>query len=133
RARAGVAPLTNNLATTYNLDILEEIRRERAVELFLENSRYNDLKRWGIAEQELNAPILGAIVEGTLYEDDPSLYDPSVYIYGEQKVENGTGSLLNATVIDPASNRDFNRKDYLRPLPTAQLNLNRSLTQNPGW
>jgi len=133
RARAGVAPLTNTLASTYNLDILEEIRRERAVELFLENSRYNDLKRWGIAEEQLNAPILGAIVEGTLYEEDPSLYDPSVYIYGEQKVENGTGSLLNATVIDPASNRDFNRKDYLRPLPTAQLNLNRSLTQNPGW
>ncbi|PIB34883.1 hypothetical protein BFP72_05455 [Reichenbachiella sp. 5M10] len=133
RERAGVADLTNALVSNYNLDMLEEIRRERAVELFLENSRYNDLKRWGIAEQELNAPILGAIVEGTLYEADPSLYDPSVYIYGELEVENGTGSLLRATVIDPASNRSFDRKDYLFPLPTAQLNLNRALTQNPEW
>ncbi|RJE73973.1 RagB/SusD family nutrient uptake outer membrane protein [Reichenbachiella sp. MSK19-1] len=133
RERAGVADLTNALVSNYNLDMLEEIRRERAVELFLENSRYNDLKRWGIAEQELNAPILGAIVEGTLYEADGSLYDPSVYIYGEQEVENGTGSLLRATVIDPASNRSFDRKDYLFPLPTAQLNLNKALTQNPEW
>ncbi len=132
RARAGVAPLTNALATTHSLDILEEIRRERAVELYAENNRFNDLKRWGIAEAELNTPILGAVIEGTLYETDTNLYDPSDYIYGEIDVETAVG-VRSVSVIDPASNRNFTRKNYLFPIPPTQISLNSNLVQNPDW
>ncbi|WNH10579.1 RagB/SusD family nutrient uptake outer membrane protein [Thalassobellus suaedae] len=83
RGRAGVAPLTNQLATTYSLNILEEIRRERTVELFQENNRFNDLKRWGIAEEVLSAPLFGPIIEGTDYETNTDLYDPSKFQFGE--------------------------------------------------
>ncbi len=57
RARANVDPLTNALISQYSgdgLTMLGEIRRERAIELFGENFRFTDLKRWGIAEEELN-------------------------------------------------------------------------------
>ncbi|WP_308993896.1 RagB/SusD family nutrient uptake outer membrane protein [Mariniflexile litorale] len=132
RARAGVAPLTNALVSTKDLDMLEEIRRERAVELYAENNRYNDLKRWGIAEQELNQDILGAVIEGTEYENNTSLYDPTDYVWGEKTIETAVG-MRRVVVIDPASNRNFTRKNYLFPIPPTQINLNPALKQNPEW
>ncbi|MCX6215788.1 RagB/SusD family nutrient uptake outer membrane protein [Spirosoma sp.] len=137
RARAGVARLTNALIAPYpSLTMLGEIRRERALELFMENSRFNDLKRWAIAEQELNQPIEGAVIS---YQGKPTelatfvnpaskiaIYKASVYPFG---VDPANGALI----IDPVSNRKFARKNYLYPLPIDQLNLNRNLVQNPGW
>ncbi|MDT0684746.1 RagB/SusD family nutrient uptake outer membrane protein [Autumnicola psychrophila] len=132
RNRAGIANLTNALVSENNLDMLEEIRRERAIELFGENNRYNDLKRWGIAEEELNDPIVGTVIEGTIYESNPALYDPSEYIYGEIPVETAEG-IRDAVLIDPSSNRNFTIANYLYPLPAVQINLNPELVQNPGY
>ncbi|RNL82376.1 RagB/SusD family nutrient uptake outer membrane protein [Sinomicrobium pectinilyticum] len=133
RERSGVAPLTNAMAAAYNLDILEEIRRERTVELFQENSRYNDLRRWGIAEEVLNEPVFGPIIEGTDYENNPDLYDPSAYQYGEAvKPYTGEGP-KRAIVADSEANRSWSRSDYLLPIPVEEINLNGSLLQNPGY
>ena len=132
RARSGVASLSNQLAADHGLNILEEIRRERAVELFQENNRFNDLMRWGIAEQELNGPIYGSIIEGTDYENNPDLYDPSAYQYGEVTVETGVGP-RRAIVIDAASNRTWTRDEYLIPIPLEEINLNHNLLQNAGY
>jgi hypothetical protein len=140
RERAGVAPLTNALAAGHSLDILHEIRRERALELYAENNRFDDLKRWGIAEQELNQDVCGHVVGGASYPTEfkdetgtpTELYNPSVYLSGEKSVQTGVG-MLNALVISPAENRNFQRKTYLYPVPTSQVNLNRSLVQNPGY
>ncbi|WP_159519736.1 RagB/SusD family nutrient uptake outer membrane protein [Sunxiuqinia indica] len=133
RGRSGVAPLTNTLAGNNNLDILQEIRRERAVELFQENNRFNDLKRWGIAEEALNATIFGPIIEGTVYEGDDNLYESSSYIFGEAVKEyTGVGS-RRAIVQDPAVNRNFTLKNYLYPIPLDEINLDKELLQNPGY
>lgn len=134
RGRAGVAPLTNLLATTYSLNILEEIRRERTVELFQENTRFDDLKRWGMAEEVLNAPIFGPIIEGTDYENNSALYIPSKYQFGEAiKPYTGKGP-KRALVVDPSSNRSWTRKNYLSPIPVEEINLNKDkLLQNPGY
>tara|TARA_R110002050_G_scaffold273113_2_gene417116 strand:- start:2890 stop:4641 length:1752 start_codon:yes stop_codon:yes gene_type:complete len=132
RARSGVAALTNALASTNSLDMLEEIRRERTVELFGENNRYDDLKRWGIAEDELSEDLLGAVIEGTVYETDTNLYDPADFVYGEKSVTTAVGT-RRVSVIDPASNRNFTRKNYLFPIPPTQRRLNPALEQNPGW
>ncbi len=133
RERSGVAPLTNQLATDYDLDILEEIRRERTVELFQENSRFNDLKRWGMAEEVLSAPLFGPIIEGTDYEDNPDLYDPSEYQYGEAIKEYTAEGPRRAIVVDPSSNRSWTRAHYLHPIPVEEINLNGELLQNPGY
>lgn len=133
RARAGIADLSNAFVTENGLDMKEEIRRERAVELFGENnSRYNDLKRWGIAEEELNGNICGSVIEGTDYENNEDLYTPSSYPYGEITIETGVGE-RSVLLLDPSSNRNFQRIHYLYPIPLQQIQLNSNLLQNPGY
>ncbi len=132
KVRAGLPALTNAFAAANGLDIGEEIRRERAIELFGENSRYNDLKRWGIAEEVLNQDVYGNVIEGTEFENNPDLYTPSAYPYGEAITETPGGE-RSVLLLDPASNRNFQRNHYLYPLPLEELNLNSNLTQNPGY
>ncbi|WP_430933828.1 RagB/SusD family nutrient uptake outer membrane protein [Saccharicrinis sp. 156] len=132
RARSGVAGVSNEKAAAYNLDLKEEIRRERTVELFAETNRYYDLKRWGIAEQELNADIFSHVVEGTILETDPSVYNSGDYPYGQQVTTTADGE-LSTLLVDPASNRHFERKHYLMPIPSSQINLSAKLLQNPGY
>ncbi len=132
RERAGVAPLTNAFVTTNSLDMLEEIRRERSVELYMENNRFNDLNRWGIAEEVLGQDLIGEVIEGTEYETNPALYNPAAYIYGTKKVETGVG-LVDAVIIDPANVRNYSLKNYLFPIPSAQIVLNPAMKQNPGY
>ncbi|MEL1242152.1 RagB/SusD family nutrient uptake outer membrane protein [Flavobacterium flavipallidum] len=132
RGRAGLPALTNAFVTANNLNMLDEIRRERAVELFGENTRYDDLKRWGIAEQALNNPILGSVIQGTDYEGNTAVYKPALYPYGELSVATGKGS-LRALLLDPVGNRNFQRKHYLFPIPLTQMQLNTKLLQNPQY
>lgn len=133
RARAGVEQLSNAFLTMNNLDLLEEIRRERTIELYAEGAtRFNDLKRWGIAEQELSETIFGAVVEGTVYENNEALYDPGAYAFGLETTETGVGP-RGCLVVQPSSIRNFTRDDYLFPLPTSQTGLNENLLQNPGY
>jgi len=132
RSRAGIANLSNDFISSNKLDFKEEIRRERAIELFGENSRFKDLRRWGIAEEELNKDICASVIEGTDYEDNESLYNPSDYPYGEISVDTGVG-VRKALLIDPAQNRSFERNHYLRPIPMTEIQLNNSLLQNPGF
>lgn len=140
RARAGVANLTNSLVSGNGLDMLEEIRRERTVELFGECSRYDDLKRWGIAEYSLNQNICGMVVGipavATDFKDasgnPTTLYIPKNYEksgVSEATVNTPAGD-VNAILIDAAANRNFKRKHYLYPLPLRQIQLNQNLVQN---
>ncbi|WP_372775998.1 RagB/SusD family nutrient uptake outer membrane protein [Mangrovibacterium sp.] len=133
RARAGIAPLTNSFATTNGLDIREEIRRERAIELFGENSRFIDLKRWGIAEEALGATIHGPVIEGTVYETNSTLYDPALFPDGEESIVVGDGTTKRTVIIDPSNERPFARQHYLYSIPVDEIIIAPELLQNPGW
>lgn len=140
RARAGVAPLTNNLVNRNGLDMLQEIRRERTVELYMEGFRYDDLKRWGIAEQELNQSRLGMVVGQNGYPtafkdaagEPTSRYDYKSYANGEEAVETGDGN-LPCVVLSPAKDCTFRKAHYLFPIPQREINMNPNLIQNPGY
>lgn len=140
RARAGVAPLTNALAANNGLNMLEEIRRERTVELYGENFRFDDLKRWGIAEHELNQNVCGMVVGDALYTTDfrdaggnaTSKYIPQKYPYQETIATTGKGS-LKVILIDRSENRNFKRMHYLLPIPLKQIQLNQNLVQNNDY
>lgn len=132
RNRAGLPPLTNAFVSNNGLDMLTEIRRERTVELYGENARFNDLKRWGIAEDALQEAICGSVVENTIYETNSALYNPAAYPYGEITKPTGAGN-LNVLLLDPSSNRNFSRTHYLYPIPLEQIQLNDDLLQNPGY
>ncbi len=118
RQRGQVAPLSNAFAQANGLDMREEIRRERRVELALESQRYWDLIRWKTAETELPKPVLGN------------------YYFAE---EFGVDVPVNTNeegfiVAQQASFRSFDpAKDYLWPLPVNELGLNPALRQNPNW
>lgn len=118
RNRAKVAKLTNALVAENGLNMRDELRRERRVELAQESFRYWDLIRWKIAEIELPKPVLGN------------------YFF---KTEYGTTTTVNLTpdnyiLVQAASFRKFDpEKDYLWPLPINEISLNASLKQNPKW
>ncbi|MDB5137601.1 MAG: RagB/SusD family nutrient uptake outer membrane protein [Mucilaginibacter sp.] len=106
RVRAG---FTNPSATGYpaNGDMTNIIRRERRVELALEGLRTDDIKRWKTAEVVLNGYAHGAQFSG----------DPAT--------DNG---------FIRAQKRQFNpARDYLWAIPSGDLSLDKSLTQNPGY
>lgn len=160
RARARVAPLTNALIENVwdagwwdhqqgktickKMTMLDEIRRERACELFGEGFRLNDLKRWGIAHINLTGQKLGRHILGTAYETgrandatyfgEPSYY-PEKYplLYG---LYEGTGKNdpdYGRSIATLAGNLHFNTRDYLAPIPLQQIRMNPNLKQNPGW
>jgi hypothetical protein len=118
RNRAKVDKLSNGLATANGLDMREELRRERRVELAQESFRYWDLIRWKTAEIELPKPVLGN------------------YFF---KDEFGTAVTVNLTpdnflLVQNASFRKFDPgKDYLWPMPINEISLNSNLKQNPKW
>lgn len=87
-------------------DMRQAIRDERRVELAFENSRYFDVRRWGIAEQTQNKPIHGMDIS-----------------------KNGNSFFVRTEV----ENRAFEKKNYFFPLPNKDININKSLVQNPGW
>ena len=131
KARAGLPAISNSSLIANGMNIKDEIRRERTIELYAENSRYVDLKRWGLAEEVLGEPIAGAVIEGTDYENNAALYNPSSYQFGEISVATGSGT-LKAVQLDAVSNRNFSRTNYLHPLPTLQVGQTEVL-QNPGY
>lgn len=55
RARGGNTAILPPVTTTNQAELREAIRHERRVELGMENERFFDLVRWGIAEQVLHA------------------------------------------------------------------------------
>ncbi len=123
RSRGGVSPLTNALATTHDLDILTEIRRERTVELAYDGFRLDDLKRWKIAVEELSHPIRGVQIGNGSWDE----------VYSDVMDVRSTDS-DGFIVVQEKENRNFGEKNYLFPIPTQQIQLSDgNLTQNPGW
>ena len=123
RQRVGMPDLTNAFVTDNSLNIRNEIRRERTVELSFEGFRYDDIRRWKTAETILPQPIKGVKWAGTQWSTDPR-YSSNVF------PQDGEGFII----VEDASVRSFDpNKHYLLPLPQRELLLNPNLEQNPGW
>lgn len=117
RVNKQMPDLTNAFVNAHGLDMREEIRRERTIELFQEGFRYDDLRRWKTAETEMPKDIIGIKWDGEWPEKWAS---PGM-------AQDADGRLI---VEDK---RQFLPKHYLFPLPSSQLMLNPNLKQNPGW
>ncbi|TKG95142.1 RagB/SusD family nutrient uptake outer membrane protein [Puteibacter caeruleilacunae] len=136
RARVGMPDLTNGFVADNSLDMLTEIRRERTVELFMEGFRYDDIRRWKIAEVEMPKTIKGMKWGGTMFENPFEIYNPvtaqveSVDLRGIHRYELDANGFL---IIEDASLRKWEPKHYLKPLPLRQLQINENMVQNPGW
>ena len=127
RDRVAMPHLTlDNIATDPDWDfpsllpIINEIRRERRVELAYEGFRTADIMRWAAAKELIigkrplgarNAQFPGSLTN--LYNADGYL-DPLMLRFPD-----GWGFKAD--------------RDYLDPIPPAQITMNPKLTQNPGW
>ena len=120
RDRVNMPHLTNTFISTNGLNMREEIRRERAVELLIEGFRLDDLKRWKTAEIEMPKSLRGIKYTNTEYEENPD-FDKLDQFDNE-----------GFYVWQFAENRSFENKHYLFPLPTVQVDM-MELQQNPGW
>ena len=84
-------------------ELRELVRRERRIELAFEGHRIFDIRRWRIGEEVMNGPVYGA-----KYPDKDELY------FVEE--------------------RRFNPdRDYVWPIPAAEILANGNLDQNPGY
>lgn len=88
-------------------DLRNIVRGERRSEFAFEGLRFKDIVRWRTAETVLNGWCHGLKTSETVGTDN-----------GYVRVENRT--------FNPA-------KHYLWPIPQAERDLNRNLTQNPEW
>ncbi len=156
RERAGVVgsmPVTADpymagyfLNTVSDKNILE-IRRERGIELFMENLRWADCMRWRMGrllEREWHGIYVPAMNvnydldgDGTpdvcFVEKQPSSTTKGVQyrIIGSdfQLTEGTSGYLVSYRSIE----RKWDDKKYVRPIPTKAITDNPNLGQNPGW
>lgn len=104
RSRAGM-PALNSISE-------DAIRHERSVELLFEDHRYWDLRRWRIAEQELDG-FRGEGLRYT-YHFDQDRYDFHL-VNGER------------------GERTFQERHYYLPLGVNRIADNPNLVENPGY
>jgi hypothetical protein len=103
--------------------LIDEIRRERRIELGSEGFRFDDMHRWH-AGTLINNPETALGMKLT-----PALRAQ----YNADQVSNIVVDGNNYIKVYPGVTRTWNDKLYLNPLPIQELTLNPNLKQNPGW
>lgn len=115
-----------NIASDPNWDfpdlspVINEIRRERRVELNNEGFRWSDIARWAAADELIVGQRPSGFLIGDQFpknkfpQDNEGFLDPY-----QAKLPDGYGFDLG--------------RDYLDPMPVSQITLNPKLGQNPGW
>jgi hypothetical protein len=99
--------------------LINEVRRERMVELATERHRWDDLYRWAAIKYLVGTRPIGAMSHQ--FHHDPGL------------------PLTEDGHLDPYQDSypdgyQFNlNRDYLWPIPQREVRLNPNLGQNPGW
>lgn len=136
-------------------NIVNEIRRERRVELMLEGLRFMDIKRWAMLDDVFNGwkPVGAYAQEYVDYWNNPDRLAEDGFDWKspeEVKLEKGInydtiGDYINPFFkhadFQPNSGRGYYvdpDRDYLSSIPREEITLyknkgNVTLEQNPGW
>lgn len=118
RDRVGAGHVADKFVGNQN-KFMDEVRRERAVELAFEGFRWNDLQRWLLlTEYPYNIKTsqeFKRVGNFDFTKNDPR--DAEVTGWSEK------------TIVT----RDFSEKHYLLPLKESDVYLYPEFGQNPGW
>jgi hypothetical protein len=133
RRRGGLPDLAPGNAT-YNANFGDKdkmrrvIQRERAVELYGEEHRFFDVRRWKIVAED--GVMKGDFYRIFLYQNGPTPYTkPTAAMTPAQRLANDNRL---AYQIEKFETRAWEDKMYLFPFPQAEINKG-FLVQNPGW
>ena len=139
RARAYKAAVT---ATTYpaiktkvQTELRREIRMERRVELASEGLRYMDIIRWKIAGKVLNRPIYGILDPADLKS---KVVDKNLWFFAGTPTidQDGTPDFTAMAATGLIKNlvlTTWDDRQYLWPIPAAEIQINTNMKQNPGY
>lgn len=119
RNRAGVAEVPTKFHT--QTDLLNELRRERAVELAFEGHRFTDLRRWLLLDKAPYNVKLSV-------EFDRANDIPSQDLYKDPK----NGRVVNWR-YEVMKERNLSQKHYWLPFRREDVNMYKEFKQNPGW
>lgn len=167
RNRVGMAPVNLGEVNSWNVsysesegfepvasNIVNEIRRERRVELMFEGTRKDDLKRWAVFEEVVNGwKPLGAYYQehADYFNNTDNLAEAGIIEreWPDYAVEIGEDIGILGEYINPwwrfadftPSGRGYYidpDRDYLQSVPKEEIELYRekggvTLEQNPGW
>ncbi len=122
RRRAGMPDLKTGLSQS---QLRTALRYERKVELANDGLRWYDLRRWGIAQEVMN---------GVLYLNRAANpWTKNVLV----RIDENYSPIYNAAeAIKYFTTQEVvykTNKDEYWPVPLAEMNANKELTQNPGY
>lgn len=113
RKRAGVPELTAADCTD-DMTILDWVKAERRIELFMEGRRYYDLRRWCEAEEYLQAGVRTGLDSFV-----GRIENPTIEQFNQEKVVDGDYAWYN--------------RMYLLPVPQTDIYNNPQMVQAPGY
>lgn len=120
RTRAKLAPLSSVT--------LDDVKKEKRLELCLESVRFQDLVRWGDAKAVLCEQGKFIPAYGYFPKIDPST--------GEV-MKDAQGNPIFEFKLEPENTKNsvygFQDKHMLLPIPYTELNVNPNIKQNTGW
>ena len=112
RVRAGIPTVDESWSLVGIVPDAEQmvdiVRQERQIELYLECKNFWDMRRWLLAEENFNHKHTGMNIEGETME--------AFSVETEVPFE-----------------RVFRHNHYLLPIPAADINNNHNVVQNPGY
>lgn len=127
RPSVDMPPVTATDAT----ELLYAVYRERKYEFAGEGLRLFDIRRWRIAEEVMNMPLLGRMKKA--YPDKAPRIDSyaTAHYEGIPIADQGESADFKMRLVD---RRKFDKnRDYLWPIPYIERQTNPELTQNPNY
>jgi hypothetical protein len=124
------------VTTTDQTTLRKILRIERRMEFAKEGLRYMDLIRWKLATKALTTKIYGLLYPASLLVENvvnkggwfwprtPQIDDDGIPDFTEMEKSNEVMVL---------SQRNWNDRQYLWPIPTKEIFINPNLVQNPGY
>lgn len=127
RPSVNMPPIT----TTDRNELRNAVRRERKYELAGEGLRLFDIRRWKIAEDVMNLPVLGRMKKS--YPSVAPVVNElgTAYYTNIPVAQQGESSDFKMRVVE---NRTFDKdRDYLWPIPYIEMDTNPLMEQNPNY
>lgn len=112
------------------------LRIERRMEFVKEGLRYNDIIRWKIAGETFNTKDYAPPYPASLCVDKVTSKGLWFWSHTPKISENGTADfseLEKAGTAQVLSQRIWDERQYLWPIPTKEILINKNIKQNPGY